>query len=251
MNKVALITGGNKGLGLETARQLAAKGVTVVIGARDKAKGDAAVVELKKGGADAHDVVLDVTDGDTLGPAVRFIEQKWGRLDILVNNAGISRARGEGGKEGDLDGAPSTVSQGVLREVFDTNFFGLIAGTQAFLPLVRKAAGGAGRIVNLSSILGSMAEHQDPKSPIYGYLMTAYNSSKAAVNMYTVQLAHELRDTKIKVNAVHPGWVKTDMGGSEAPMELVDGAKTSVAMALLGADGPTGGYFHMGETLRW
>lgn len=247
--KIALITGGNKGLGLETARQLGAKGVTVIIGARDKAKGEAAAAELRKGGADAHAVVLDVTDGDTLGPAARFIEQKWGRLDILVNNAGISRARDAGGN--DPDGVPSTVSQRVLREVFDTNFFGLIASTQAFLPLVRKATGGAGRIVNLSSILGSMAEHQDQRSPIYGYLVTAYNTSKAAVNMYTVQLAHELRDTPIKVNAVHPGWVKTDMGGSEAPMELVDGAKTSVAMALLGPDGPTGGYFHMGQTLRW
>lgn len=241
---IALITGGNKGLGLETARQLGAKGITVIIGARDKAKGDAAAAELKKGGADAHAVVLDVTDGDTLGPAVKFVEAKWGRLDILVNNAGISRAGAP-----QPDGAPSTVSQGVMREVFDTNFFGLIACTQAFLPLVRKSA--AGRIVNLSSILGSMAEHQDPKSPIYGYLVTAYNTSKAAVNMYTVQLAHELRDTSIKVNAVHPGWVKTDMGGSEAPMELVDGAKTSVALATIGADGPNGGYFHMGQTLRW
>ncbi|HZW06093.1 MAG TPA: SDR family oxidoreductase [Phycisphaerales bacterium] len=244
---VALITGGNKGIGLETARQLAAKGAAVIVGARDKAKGEAAAAELRKGGADAHAVVLDVTDGDTLGPAARFIEQKWGRLDVLVNNAGISRARDAGG--GDADGPPSIVSQRVLREVFDTNFFGLVAATQAFLPLVRKSA--AGRVVNLSSILGSMAKHQDPKSPIYGYLVTAYNTSKAAVNMYTVQLAHELRDTPIKVNAVHPGWVKTDMGGPEAPMNLVDGARTSVAMATLGADGPTGGYFHMGERLPW
>lgn len=241
-SSVALITGANKGLGLETARQLAAKGVTVVIGARDKARGEEAAAQLRETRADAYAVRLDVTDGDTLGPAVRFVEQKWGRLDILVNNAGISLA-GKG------DGAPSTVSQQAMREVFDTNFFGLIAVTQAFLPLVQKSP--AGRIVNLSSILGSMAEHQDPKSPIYGYLVTAYNTSKAAVNMFTVQLAQELKDTKIKVNAVHPGWVQTDMGGPNAPMKLEDGAKTSVAMALLGPDGPTGGCFHMGERLRW
>lgn len=244
---VALITGGNKGIGLETARQLAARGITIIIGARDKAKGDAAAAELRKSGADAHAVVLDVTDAATHGPAAELVQQRWGRLDILVNNAGISRGRSQAGSDG--DGAPSVVSQAALREVFDTNFFGLIAVTQAFLPLVRKSP--AGRIVNLSSILGSMSAHQDPSSSIYGYLMTAYNTSKAAVNMFTVQLAHELRGTPIKVNAVHPGWVKTDMGGPEAPMDLADGAKTSVAMATLGPDGPTGGYFHMGQTLGW
>jgi NAD(P)-dependent dehydrogenase (short-subunit alcohol dehydrogenase family) len=241
---VALITGANKGLGLETARQLAAKGVTVIVGARDKAKGDAAAAELRKGGADAHAVVLDVTDGDTIGPAVKFVEQKWGRLDILINNAGVMAQGGA-----DNDGAPSRVSQKVLRETFDTNFFGLVAVTQAFLPLVRKSA--AGRIVNLSSILGSMSEHGDPASPIYAMQLAAYDASKAAVNMYTVELAQELKQTNIKVNAAHPGWVQTDMGGPNAPMQLVDGAKTSVALATLGADGPSGGYFHMGQPLRW
>lgn len=241
---VALITGANKGLGLETARQLAAKGITVVVGARDRAKGEAAAAELRKAGADAHAVALDVTNPGTHGPAVRFIEEKWGRLDILINNAGVMLQGGA-----DSDGAPSTVSQRVLRETFDTNFFGLVAVTQAFLPLLRKSA--AGRIVNLSSILGSMAEHGDPASPIYRMLVSAYDASKAAVNMYTVELAQELRRTNIKVNSAHPGWVKTDMGGPQAPMELVDGAKTSVALATLGADGPTGGYFHMGQPLRW
>jgi NAD(P)-dependent dehydrogenase (short-subunit alcohol dehydrogenase family) len=135
------------------------------------------------------------------------------------------------------------------RTTFDTNVFGLIATTQAFLPLLRKSA--AGRIVNLSSILGSNTMHSDPLSPIYDFKLPAYNVSKSAVNAYTVQLAYELRDTPIKVNAAHPGWVKTEMGGEGATMELRDGAKTSVVLAMLGPDGPTGSFSHMGETLPW
>jgi NAD(P)-dependent dehydrogenase (short-subunit alcohol dehydrogenase family) len=136
------------------------------------------------------------------------------------------------------------------RATFDTNVFGLIATTNAFLPLLRKSEGG--RIVNLSSILGSIEFHAKPGSPIYESKDTpAYNVSKAAVNAYTVQLAHELKDTKIKVNAAHPGWVKTDMGGEDAVMEIEDGAKTSLALATLGADGPNGAYLHMGEPLPW
>ena len=242
MSTIALITGANKGLGLETARQLGEKGLTVILGARDRDKGERAAATLRERGADAHSLAIDVTDGPSIAAGAAFVERAWGRLDVLVNNAGVSLA-------GKSDGPPSTVSADALRMVFETNFFGLVAVTQAFLPLLRKSP--AGRIVNLSSILGSMAEHQDPRSSIYGYLVTAYNTSKAAVNMFTVQLAHELRDTKVKVNAVHPGWVQTDMGGPNAPMRLEDGAKTSVAMATLGPDGPTGGYFHMGDRLRW
>ena len=136
------------------------------------------------------------------------------------------------------------------RETFDTNVFGLIATTEAFLPLLRKSD--AGRIVNLSSILGSIEFHATPGSPVYESKDTpAYNVSKSAVNAYTVQLAYELKDTKIKVNAAHPGWVKTDMGGEGAMMEIEDGAKTSVALATLGADGPNGTFVHMGEPLPW
>jgi NAD(P)-dependent dehydrogenase (short-subunit alcohol dehydrogenase family) len=137
----------------------------------------------------------------------------------------------------------------VWRKTFETNFFGLVATTSAFIPLLRKSD--AGRIVNLSSILGSMTHHSTPGSPIYGYHVPAYNVSKAAVNAFTVQLAYELKETKIKVNAAHPGWVKTDLGGEGAPMEIIDGAKTSVALAMIGEDGPTGAYIHMGETLPW
>ena len=137
----------------------------------------------------------------------------------------------------------------VLRQTFETNFFAVVALTQTLLPLIRKAP--AGRIVNLSSILGSLTLHADPKSPVYNGKAFAYDASKTALNAFTVHLAHELRDTKIKVNSAHPGWVKTEMGGSAAPMEVSDGGKTSVQMATLPDDGPTGGYFHLGKPLPW
>jgi NAD(P)-dependent dehydrogenase (short-subunit alcohol dehydrogenase family) len=133
--------------------------------------------------------------------------------------------------------------------VFETNFFAQVALTETLLPLIRKSE--AGRIVNLSSILSSLTLQADPKSPIYGAKSFAYDASKTALNAFTVHLAYELRDTKIKVNSAHPGWVKTDMGGAEAPMELSEGGKTSAALALLPEDGPTGGYFHLGQTLPW
>jgi NAD(P)-dependent dehydrogenase (short-subunit alcohol dehydrogenase family) len=141
------------------------------------------------------------------------------------------------------------VSAATLHETFDTNFFGTIELTQVLLPLIKKAP--AGRIVNLSSILGSLTLHADPNSPIAGSKAFAYNASKAALNMFTVHLAHELRNTNIKVNSAHPGWVKTEMGTDAATMEIPDGAKTSVQLATLAADGPTGGYFHMGDPLPW
>lgn len=136
-----------------------------------------------------------------------------------------------------------------MRETFDTNFFGTVELTQVLLPLIKKAP--EGRIVNLSSILGSLTLHADPNSPVYGSKTLAYDASKAAVNAFTIHLAAELADTKIKVNSAHPGWVKTEMGTDAAPMEIPDGAKTSVQLALLPANGPTGGYFHMDEALPW
>ncbi len=143
----------------------------------------------------------------------------------------------------------SQVPLDVLHSIFETNFFSVVALTNTLLPLIRKSP--AGRIVNLSSILGSLTLHADRKSPIYGSKFLAYNASKTALNAYTVHLAWELRHTPIKVNSAHPGWVKTDMGGPGATMDLAEGAKTSAALALLPADGPTGGYFHMGQPLPW
>lgn len=239
--KIALVTGGNKGIGLETCRQLAAQGCAVLLGSRDAQRGRAAAGALKEKGLDVRALALDVTDQRSIAAAAGMVEKEFGRLDILVNNAGVFAEA--------WDRPPSATTQDELRRTFETNFFGAVAVTQAFLPLLRRSS--AGRIVNLSSILGSMSEHQDPKSSIYGMTTLAYNASKAALNMFTVNLAHELKDTPIKVNAAHPGWVKTDMGTDAAPMEIPDGARTSVRLATLPIDGPTGGYFHMTDRLRW
>ncbi len=239
--KIALITGANKGIGLETARQLGKQDITVLTGARDEAKSSQAAETLRKEGLDAHGIVIDVNDAGSIQKAAAGVERDYGRLDILVNNAGVMLD--------DDKKKPSEQSLEVWRKTFETNLFGLIATTQAFLPLLRKSA--AGRIVNLSSILGSIHFHATPGSPTYDNKVAAYNVSKSAVNAFTVQLAYELKDTPMKVNAAHPGWVKTEMGGEGATMEISDGAKTSVALATVGADGPNGGFLHLGETLPW
>jgi NAD(P)-dependent dehydrogenase (short-subunit alcohol dehydrogenase family) len=239
--KIALITGANKGIGLETARQLGRQKITVLVGSRDTAKGQAATKELRDEGLDARALTIDVSDAASIQQAADYVAREFGRLDILINNAGIM-----------IDDPAKKVSEQSLdtwRSTFEANVFGLIATTQAFLPLLRKSE--AGRIVNLSSILGSNTLHLDPASPIYDFKLPAYNVSKSTVNAWTVQLAYELRDTQIKVNAAHPGWVKTEMGGEGAQMEIPDGAKTSVALATLPADGPSGAYIHLGEPLPW
>ena len=240
--KVALISGANKGIGLETARQLGKQGITVLVGARDLAKGEAAVESLKKDGVDAVAVKFDVVNAADIKGAVEKVEKEYGKLDILINNAGVL-FEGLGGNNS------TTVSDEVLRKTFDTNFFAVIAVTNAFLPLLKKSD--AGRIVNVSSILGSLTLHATPGSGIYEAKSLAYDASKTALNAYTVHLAHALQGTKIKVNSAHPGWVKTDLGSDAAPMNVVDGAKTEVELATLGPDGPTGGYFHMGEAISW
>jgi NAD(P)-dependent dehydrogenase (short-subunit alcohol dehydrogenase family) len=240
--KVALITGANKGLGFEMAKQLAQTGVTVVLAARDEAKGAAAAEKLKSEGLDARFLKLDVTNKKDYAGAVEYLEKNFGKLDILINNAGIS-ADGLSGTN------VSATTEQSLRSTFETNFFAPIALTQALLPLLKKSE--AARIVNMSSILGSQTLHADPKSPIYDFKALSYDASKAALNSFTIHLAHELKDTKIKVNSAHPGWVKTDMGTDAAPMELPEGGKTGVALALLDEAGPNGGFFHLGQTLPW
>jgi NAD(P)-dependent dehydrogenase (short-subunit alcohol dehydrogenase family) len=217
--KIALITGANKGLGFEMARQLGQQGVTVVLAARDAQKGKAAAEKLQGEGLDVQFLKLDVNEKADYAAAAKFLEGKFGHLDILINNAGIS-ADGLAGTKA------SATTEDSLQRTFETNFFAPIALTQALL-------------------------HADPKSPIYDFKSLAYDASKAALNSFTIHLAHELKDTNIKVNSAHPGWVKTDMGTDAAPMEIPDGAKTGVELALLGPDGPTGGYFHMGKTLPW
>jgi NAD(P)-dependent dehydrogenase (short-subunit alcohol dehydrogenase family) len=248
-DKVAFITGANKGIGLETARGLGKLGIAVVIGSRDEANGRAAADKLKAEGIEEVEAVrFDVTRFEDHAEIARHLEGRYGKLDMLVNKAGVllddSDLEGPGGFN-----TTSTVTPDVLRRTFETNFFAVVALTQTLLPLIRKSP--AGRIVNLSSVLASLALHSDPKSPIYGMKGFAYDASKTALNAFTVHLAHELRDTKIKVNSAHPGWVKTEMGGSAAPMEVSEGGKTSVLLATLPDDGPTGGFSHLGEPLPW
>jgi NAD(P)-dependent dehydrogenase (short-subunit alcohol dehydrogenase family) len=240
--RIAVITGANKGLGFEMARQLAQAGVRVLLAARDLQKGEAAAAKLRGEKLDAESLRLDVTDESDRATAAAFLEQKFGRLDILINNAGISAETLGAGKV-------STTTEDVIHRTFETNFFAPVALTQALLPLLKKSD--AGRIVNMSSILGSQTLQADPKSPIYDFKALSYDASKAALNSFTIHLAYELKDTKIKVNSAHPGWVKTDLGTDAAPMEIPEGAKTGVALALLGEDGPTGGFFHLGKTLPW
>lgn len=242
--KIALITGANRGIGFETARQLGQLGIKVLVGARTEENGIEAETKLKEEGFDAEFVLLDVDDVKTHESAAKYVEETYGKLDILINNAGIWI-------EGFEDGAPVPASKttvDIFRKTFDTNFFNTIAVTQTFLPLVKKSD--AGRIVFLSSILGSLGLHSDPSSPIYNYKVPAYNISKTALNGYTVHLAHELKDTNIKVNTAHPGSVLTDMN-TNGDLTLEEGAKTSVDLATLPADGYTGKFIHLGEELPW
>ncbi len=240
--KVALITGANKGIGFETGRQLGALGITVLLGARDMKKGEAAAAELQREGIDARFLKLDVLDAGDRMAAAQAIESDFGRLDILVNNAAINLDQGASLET-------STTPAKTLRDTFDTNFFAVVELTQTMLPLIRKSA--AGRIVNVSSSQGSLSLLAPRNSPIYATKTFSYDASKSALNSFTLHLAHELQGTPIKVNSIHPGWVRTDMGGPQATLGLADGAKTSVRLATLPDDGPTGGYFHMGETLPW
>jgi NAD(P)-dependent dehydrogenase (short-subunit alcohol dehydrogenase family) len=242
--KIALITGANKGIGFETARQLGKEGVTIIAAARNREKGLQAVEDLKKEGVDAEYLQLDVDNNSDIKTTFDYIDKKYGKLDILVNNAGIMVEDGDFAFNSTI-----TVSDQDLRQTLDTNFFNVVKLTNTLLPLLQKSEGG--RIVNLSSILGSLNLHSDATSPIYASKKFAYNTSKTALNSYTVHLAAALSGTNVKVNSVHPGWVKTDMGTDAAPMEIADGAKTSVALSLLGANGPSGKYMHLGEELPW
>jgi NAD(P)-dependent dehydrogenase (short-subunit alcohol dehydrogenase family) len=239
--KVALVTGANRGIGLETCRQLAALGATVVLSARTLHKAEPAARSLP---GTIVPLALDVADSSHIAAAAQFLQSRFGRLDILVNNAGILIEPGGWSQ----NNSPS-VSPQILRRTFDVNFFGLIELTQALLPLLKKAP--AARIVNLTSILGSLTLHADPASPIYNSKLLAYNSSKSALNAFTIHLSHALSHTPIKVNSAHPGWVKTEMGGEGAFLDLDQGAATTVRLATLPPDGPSGGCFHLHETLPW
>ena len=230
--RIALVTGANKGIGLEIARQLAQAGVDVIIGARNASRATAAIADLATQGLTAQSLSIDLTDHASIAAAARIIGAQYGRLDILVNNAGIVD---------DRDGPPSTSVPEAARRIMDTNFVGTLAVTQAMLPLLRKAS--AARIVNLSSSLGSLTVNSDPTSPYYDARLIGYNASKAAVNMLTVQLAQELRGTAIVVNSVSPGYVKTDLTGQTGYMTPEEGARLPVQYALLSQDDAVSGTF--------
>jgi NAD(P)-dependent dehydrogenase (short-subunit alcohol dehydrogenase family) len=241
--KVALITGANRGLGLETAKQLGEKGITVIVAARQMSAAEATATQLIAQGIEAYGIQLDVTNANERAAAATYIENKFGKLDILVNNAGV------GPKESAFVKKNVETTADEFQYVFETNFFSVVYITNALLPLLKKSE--AGRIVNLSSILGSLTVHSIPNGPIDAAKRLSYNASKTALNVFTVHLAQELAGTNIKVNSVHPGWVKTEIGTEHAPMEIPDGAKTSVEMALVGEDGPSGKFYHLGEELPW
>ena len=240
--KVALITGASRGIGFETAKQLGEKGITVVVGARKLEAAEETAAKLNAQGIDAYGIQLEVTSAADRNAAARFIEERFGKLDILINNAGVGSSTG-------FTPVTSQVTDEELERIFATNLFAVVSLTRELLPLIKKSP--AVRIVNLSSILGSLTLHATPGSPIYDFKSVAYDASKSALNAYTIHLAYELKDTPIKVNSAHPGWVKTEMGTDAAPMEIPEGAQTSVALALLGPDGPTGGYIHLGQELPW
>lgn len=241
--KVAFISGANRGIGFETARKLGELGITVVLGVRDIAKGESAADQLKAQGIRAEVVHYDAAVPATSDEVHAFIEREFGRLDILVNNAGVLKEHLLGANNSE------TIRQETLQQTFQVNLFAVVDITQKLLPLIRKAP--AGRIVNLSSILASQTLHNMANSPIDPAKGLAYNASKTALNTYTIHLAHALRDTPIKVNSAHPGWVKTELGGENAPMEVEDSWKTSVRLATLDANGPTGGFYHENESLPW
>ncbi len=242
--KIALVTGANKGIGFETARQLAAEGVKVIAASRNEARGKAAVEQLQKENLDVEFLQLDVDDDKQIDAAYNYINNTYGKLDILVNNAGVQIEANSWAIN-----TSNSIEENILRETMDTNFFSVVKLTNKLLPLIKKSS--AGRIVNLSSILGSLTLHASPESPVYDSKLFAYNASKTALNSYTIHLAHALKGTGIKVNSAHPGWVKTDMGTDAAPMNTSDGAKTSVELALAGEDGPSGSYVHLGTALPW
>jgi NAD(P)-dependent dehydrogenase (short-subunit alcohol dehydrogenase family) len=237
--KIALITGANKGIGLETARQLGQQGIMVLVGSRDKQRGERAADELKREGLCARLVELDVTSQSSIHAAAALVQREFGRLDILVNNAAIF-----------IEKEPVTRCElENLRATFETNFFGAFAVTKAFLPLLRKSD--AGRIVNLASDLSSLTNTSDPNWQLYPHIFFAYSSSKVALNALTVALANDLRGTAIKVNSGDPGFTATDMNNFTGPKTPQKAAEVPVRLALLPADGPTGGYFDENGPVPW
>lgn len=232
----ALVTGANKGIGREVARQLGRLDHTVWLGARDEDRGQEAERTLRAEGIDARYLPLDITSDDSVRAAVALMQAQSPQLDVLVNNAGVGGGLADPASTEDLSG---------IQAMFDVNFFGTVRVTQAFLPLVRKSP--AARIVMISSGLGSLTLTADMTSPTWNLSAMGYSASKTALNMFTLKLAKELLAQGAKVNAACPGSVATDMGGPMAPRTVEQGAAIAVRLATLDWMGPTGGFFHDGE----
>ncbi len=237
--RIALITGANKGIGLEIARQLGRSGLTVLVGARDAERGQAAAQTLDDEGTTARFLRVDVTDEASIEAAARAIEGDFGRLDILVNNAGVS-----------LEMAPPSESTPeTLRQTFDTNFFGVFAVTRAMLPLLRQSDDA--RIINMSSSLGSLTLASDSNDEYYAVEAFAYRASKASLNMFTVTLAKELAGSKVKVYATNPGYTATDLNGHSGPRTIEQGARDAVRLALAQPAAPGGRFTEEDGELPW
>jgi NAD(P)-dependent dehydrogenase (short-subunit alcohol dehydrogenase family) len=234
--KTALITGANKGIGREIARQLGHRGYSVWLGCRDAERGEQAAAALRKEGLDAHVLPLDVSDDASVKAAAVTYGQTNDTLDVLVNNAGVAT----GGYV-----APTEASLDDMHALYEVNVFGPVRVTQAFVPFLRKA--GQGRIVMMSSSLGSIAELLDMTSGTYGVNLLGYNSSKSALNMITVCFAKELAASGIKVNAANPGYVATDLNDHQGYRTVEQGATIAVHLATLGPMGPTAGFFNDGS----
>ncbi|MFI6300024.1 SDR family NAD(P)-dependent oxidoreductase [Nonomuraea sp. NPDC050790] len=246
---VALVTGANKGIGRAAAERLAVLGMTVLIGARDGRRGEEAAAAVRAAGGDAHAIALDVTDRDSVLAAAKRIEAEFGRLDVLINNAGITGS-GQTSPMDATDQIPSTVDLDMVRAVFETNVFGVIAVTNAMLPLLRRSP--AARVVNVSSHAASLTLTGDPDGPFAALLPSAaYSPSKSALSALTIQYANELRKDRILVNAVAPGFVDTDSNNHTGHLTPAEGAAGLVRLATLGPDGPTGGFFSEDGPLPW
>lgn len=238
--KTVLITGGNKGIGFETARRLGKMGFVILLGARDEKRGQEAVIQLVNEEINAHFIPLDVTVQETIHSAAVHIDEQYGSLDVLINNAGVSLDRGN---------PPSQLELSQFKRTYDVNVFGMFSVTKAFLPLIKQAP--AGRIVNLSSGLASLTLNSDPKSEFYGLNLLAYMSSKTAVNALTVLLAKELRETTIKVNSADPGFTSTDLNGHRGYRSVEQAATIIVELSTLANDGPSGGFFDENGVVSW
>ena len=250
--RVALVTGANQGIGLQIAKDLAAHGFTVLVGSRNLERGEAAAKTIK---GDARALQLDVTDQASIAGAAERVRKEFGRLDLLVNNAAISNTGRPSGipfEEIVKSMRPSNVSLDEVRAVWETNVFGVLAVYQAMLPLLREAP--TARIINMSSAVGSLTMNSDPAFPYRSYFVDspAYSTSKTALNAMTLAMAIELESTGIKVNAVSPGFTKTNLTNYAGTESVEEGAREAVRVALLGPEGPTGTFSHATlGTLPW